>query len=482
VSQIVLARVLGPELFGLFGYAFLTITSLALVVEMGLQSALVQIPILDNDIVATACGRLLLAGVAAALGVYLLSDAIALHVFSAPQAAPVLRAMAPALIVGGLIAVATAILSREIEFKVIQLSGLVSYVFGYLIVGVSAALYGLGVWSLVIAWHVQTITTCVAMFYLAPRSLAPGNPLRRLDIARFGTIVMATNMVNWVIDNGPHVAIGRWLGPSLLGQYTVANNLVKAPADHLVRNLQAVLFPLAARAQDNDTGLRRAYLTVISGVSVVSFPIFAFVALMSHAIVVALFGSTWVTAAEVLVPLSLAMIGHAAEALCGPILGGRGEPRVELRIKVVTLVVMLTALSLTVFWSLAAVAWGVALVYLFRWIWMNAAVMKRLGVSFRDFGMAMRGPTALAIVCWAVTTGMDAMLSNRVAVVPPFWLLLMAAGYCFLAILVALLAVPHVVLGPWLLALVNRLMKQRPAIARIPGLRRLSVLAERFGA
>ena len=331
ISQIVLARLLGPEPFGLFGYAFLTVTLLALVVEMGLQNALMQVPQLDDPVVATAVGRLLLVSAIAATAVFALADMVAVHIFANAAAAPVLRAMAPTLVIGATSAAANAMLARDLEFKVIQLAALGSYVVGYLIVGITAALMGLGVWSLVLAWHVQTVLACAFMVTRSPRPLKPANPLRPLPVAGFGRVVMVTNMVNWVIDNGPHTAIGRWLGASSLGLYTVANNLVKVPADHLVRNLQTVLFPLAARAQGNDAGIRRAYLTVLGGVGVLSFPTFTFVALESDRVVDLLLGHKWHAAAAVLVPLSLAMVLHAVEAMCGPILGGRGEPRAELR-------------------------------------------------------------------------------------------------------------------------------------------------------
>jgi PST family polysaccharide transporter len=293
---------------------------------------------------------------------------------------------------------------------------------------------------------------------------------------------MVTNMVNWVIDNGPHVAIGRWLGPALLGQYTVANNLVKAPADHLVRNLQAVLFPLTARAQDNDAGIRRAYLTVLGGVALVSFPTFTFVALMSHPIVFLLLGSKWDAAAEVLAALSLAMVGHAVEALCGPILGGRGEPKVELRVKVVTLAMMLVVLAFTISSSVASVGWGVAFVYLFRWAWMNAAIMKRLHISVRALGTVLLGPFILAGVCVAIPAGLRASLGALSESIPPLWLFLLALGSTMVAITVLLLAIPHIVLGPYLLALLDRFIKQRPAIAHIPGLQRLAIFAARSAA
>lgn len=477
VSQIVLARLLGPEQFGLFGYALLTVTLLSLVVEMGLQNALVQAPELDQQVVAVACGRLLLAGGVVATVVFFLADVIAAQIFAAPKAASLLLAMAPTLVVGAATAAATAMLVRDIEFKVIQLAALASYVTGYLVVGIAAALMGLGVWSLVIAWHVQTITACVILVAKSPRTLLPANPLRRLRIANFGLVVMATNITNWIIDNGPHTAIGRWLGASTLGLYTVSNNLVKVPADHLVRNLQTVLHTLASRAQDNDVGLRRAYLTVLGGVGVLAFPAFTFIALMAEPVVTTLLGPKWLAATAVLVPLSLAMGLHAIEAMAGPMLSGRGQPLVELRVKIVVLGLMLAVLVVTARISVAAVGWGVAAVYLVRALWMNAAISRRLGISIADFAGAMTGPFLLAAISALVPSAIGAALGLLGIAWPAAWLLASAAIATTLVVVGATLALPLFVLGPYLLALLNGPLERRPTLAARLGMRRVASCA-----
>jgi O-antigen/teichoic acid export membrane protein len=278
------------------------------------------------------------------------------------------------------------------------------------------------------------------------------------------------------------VAIGRWLGASLLGQYTVANNLVKVPADHLVRNLQTVLFPLAARAQDNDAGLRRAYLTVLAGVGVVSFPLFTFVALMAEPIVLMLLGTHWTEAAVVLVPLSVAMIGHAIEALCGPILSGRGEPGAELRVKTATLIVMLLVLAFTATWSLSAVGWGVAGVYILRWLWMNATVMKRLQISLRAIGAALLGPSILSALCLVAVRLVEAAFAAVPQAASPAAHVVAASVVGVALIGSAVVGAPGVVLGQHLLALVDRLARQRPGFVRIPGFRRIAAFAARSSA
>jgi len=475
VSQIALARLLGPEPLGLFAYALLTVTLAGVVVDMGLQAALVQAPSLDEATTATALGRLLLAATVATGAIFLLADAMAVHFFAAPDAAPVLRGMAPTLLVGAPLAVATALHTRELDLKSIQLARLASYLLGYLVVGVGAALAGLGVWALVLAWHVQTVAACLALVAHAPRRLRPGPPLRPLPMTRFGAVVMSTNILNWSIDSAPQAAVGRWLGAAALGQYSVARNLVKAPADHLVRTLQAVLFPVASRAQDDDAGLRRTYLTVLAGVGALSFPAFTFVAVTAHPLVQVVLGPDWAVAAPVLVPLSLAMVLYALEAMCGPILDGRGEPQVELRLKGVALVATLGVVALTVSWSMAALGWGVALVGALRWVLMHGAVMQRLAIAPGAFLAVMSGPLLLGAIAITVAGAVRMAPAAETASAPA--LLLVAATGTLSALVAVLVLLPRFVLGPHLLALLHTVFTARPALAARCGLRRIATAA-----
>lgn len=478
ISQIALARMLGPETFGVFGYAVLTVSLLAVVVEMGLHSALVQAAALDDATLASACGRLLLAGAVASVAVFLGAGWIATRVLDAPEAVGVVRAMSPTLLVGALTAAATAMSARELNFRNIQVAALGSYVIGYLVVGIVAAFMGLGVWSLVIAWHVQTLLACAVLVVRSPRPLWPGHPLRRLTLDRYASVVLATHVTNWFIDNGPHVAVGRWLDAHMLGLYTMANNLVKMPADHLARNVQSVLHSLASRTQDNDTRLRRAYLTVVAGIGVAAFPTFAYVATMSDAVVGLLLGPKWAAAAAVLVPLSLAMGLHAVEAMAGPTLSGRGEPGLELRIKIVTLIVILPVLLVTARWSLVAVAWGVTGIFLARWLAMHSMVARRLHISLAQFAGAIGGPLLLGLLAWGVPSAVRAALQAAGAQPAAAWTVALTAVPTATAVVAAALTAPWLTLGPHLLAVLAGFFRKRPAWADRWALRRLALSAE----
>lgn len=473
ISQIALARLLGPEPIGLFGYALLVVGFGVLLTEMGLGSALVQIAKINSEDYATMCSRLLLAAITACLVVFFAADWIATTLFATPDAAPILRAMAPTFLISALSIPAVSMLRRELHFKALQLIQLGSYLFGYLLVGVGVAILGGGVWSLVAAWFAQLGAACLAMYLRVPKALVLGNPLRGLRLTGFGGVIMITNLVNWLVENAPHLFIGRLFGPASLGLFTVANNLVRTPANHLVINLQTVLFPLSARAQDNASGLRRAYLTALSGVGLVAFPIFTFVAIQADTVVVALLGSEWIASGAILVPLALAMIPHTLMAIAGPMLSGKGEPAVELRVQLVMAMAMVIALFLAAQWSFEAMVWALAAVFLVRCVWMTVALARRLAVHPSDLYRAFRGAVFLALLVVAAGAGGDVLMKASAVDWSALTHLVVIAALLVTVITVVLLAWPAACLDAHLASVVGRLLSGYPRLTRWPLLTRV---------
>lgn len=471
ISLVVLARLLGPEATGLFGYALLLISFAALAAEMGLGAALVQAATLSRAHLGSAVSRLLLVATVGSALLFLLAQTIAIRLFEAPEATPVLQAIAPSLIVSALSIPPAALLRRELQFRALTLIGLGSYVFGYLIVGIGVALAGGGAWSLLAAWYAQSITGCIALHFVARASLPLGNPLRLPRLAGFGAIITATNLVNWVIDNATPFVIGRSFGAAPLGAFNVSNNLVRTPANHLVTSLQAVLFPASARVQDNPDALRRAYLMALAGVGFVAIPLFGGAAVTSDLLVATLFGQQWAMAQTLLAPLALAMIPHCLMAITGPMLGGKGEPSTELAVQAATAVLLVAALFAAASHGLLTLAWVVCGVYVLRCLGMTVALTRRIDVSLGDVLGALRGGLVLAAVAMVVAAGIGQVLAAT-ALAPALQLGTVMIGI-FIACTAMLIGLPALCLDQRLTWLVSRLLGNKPFVHRIPLMRRL---------
>src|SRR5690606_20757089 len=149
-AQIALARILGPEPFGLFAVALVVIALSSLFAEVGLAYGLIQKPEVGPRDIRFAFTWQVLLGLGV-MGVVLAGAGLVAAAMDEPRAAGVLRALAPGILLGALAATPTMLLRRRMDFKWLQLAGATAYAVGYLGVGLPLALAGWRVDALVAA-------------------------------------------------------------------------------------------------------------------------------------------------------------------------------------------------------------------------------------------------------------------------------------------------------------------------------------------
>src|SRR5690606_28011111 len=171
-AQIALARLLGPEPFGLFAVALVVIALSGLFAEVGLAYGLIQKPVVGREDIRFAFTWQLLLGLLVMLVVLASAGPIARALDDA-RAAGVLRALAPGILLGALAATPTMLLRRRMQFKWLQLSGVAAYALGYLGLGLPLVLAGWQVGALVVAYLVHATVLLALAFWKAPHSLAP---------------------------------------------------------------------------------------------------------------------------------------------------------------------------------------------------------------------------------------------------------------------------------------------------------------------
>lgn len=388
--QIVLARLLGPEVFGIFAVASLVLGVGIVSIGLGLGSALVQKKQITDDDIRFTFTWSVLSGAGMVILTLLFANGIAAF-FHDPRIADVLRGLVPVFFFMSLSIVPQALLRRELTFNVIQIVDISSYLVGFLVVGVGCALLGAGVWSLVAAWITQSASSTLILFVIRRHAMSPLLHERSRGLRKFGSHVLYTNITNLVIENIDNLLVGRLLGATTLGLYSLAYTFVRTPTNHMVVTLQNVLFSASARAQDNQGGLQRAYLTVVSAIALVAIPVFAGVAVVPQTVIEGIFGQKWQAAAPVLMPLSLAMILHATMAVTGPVLSGKGAAQAEFKVQVWVALVLIIALLIAARYSVVAMAWAVCGVYALRLVGMVIMLVHHVQLPPMAFLRSLRG-------------------------------------------------------------------------------------------
>ncbi len=396
-AQIALARILGPEVIGSFGYALLLGGLLGVFIEQGLSWALIHANSVSDHETKIAFSRVMLAALLCSLVSFFFADEIA-RLMGAAEAARTLRYFSPAFLFMGLTVVAQASFRKSLRFKEIQIAQVASYLIAYPIVGVALAIAGLGVLSLVIAWVLQSALTFFILNLYAAQRLRFTNPFSPVAFGKYSRDILTINMVNWIVDNAGAVFIARLFGAAPLGLYNTTLALVRTPANHLVVNLQTVLFPTAAAAKADLVLVGRLYSTALSVVLFVAIPVFSFVAVAAPAIVSALLGAKWLAATSLLPPIALAMIPHVVSGISGSTLSGQGNQRVELASQALVLVLLIGCYLVLPLTSAVQVCWLFLLLYLIRSVFLTVVASRKMHLHYTGMLQVFGGPSLIAVI------------------------------------------------------------------------------------
>lgn len=399
LAQLALARLLGPEAFGQAAAAMIVLNLGWLLSEGGFGAALIQKADLQEADVSYALGWVLLLSGSTGLVAALAAPWIAEWLGSA-LLAPLVMASGLLIPVQAVSNIPASLMRRELDAKRSQLINLAAYLVGYLGVGVPMAWMGQGAWSLVVAFGVHSGLNLVGCYAVTRHTL---RPRLRGDAAvgRFGFQVTLTTLANWATENLDRLIINRCWGAVALGEYAAAMSLSRAPASFMTGSLQSVVFASASRLQDDPARLGRAYLALLNLVSLVSWPLFTWMALHAEVLVELLYGPAWAGTGAVLAALCMALPSVVALSLSGPLLWALGAVQRDVEIQTVTALLLFGGLWLLASWPLAVAVWVVPGIFLLRALWFHALVVRRLEVGLRSLSALIGAASLLALVAAA---------------------------------------------------------------------------------
>ena len=268
--------------------------------EVGMVPALVQREDLTESHIQVGFTLSVLWGLLLTAVIFI-SAPFAAVVFHTPEIIPIIQFLSLTFMFANFGATSQAMMQRKLEFRKLFLAEFISYVCGYIVVGVTLALLKYGVWSLAWAALVQSVSKACLLFFLSPHKL---RPIIKVEEARhllsFGVGMSLTRMANYAAQNADYLVVGRWLGATNLGLYTKSYQLMVLPVSQFSAVASFVLFPAYAEAQNDQERLRRAYFCAVFISSVVVFPAMVVMAIVAPEAIRGLFGPQWTGAVEAL--------------------------------------------------------------------------------------------------------------------------------------------------------------------------------------
>jgi len=399
--QVVLARLLGPEQYGLFAMAAIVI-SLGGFFTFGIPTGLIQKRTVTDEDVRFVNFWQLAVGAAVAIAVFLFAETAA-GFFQERRVAPVIQALSIVCLLQAAAATSGGLLNRDLDFKSIQLAGIASYLFGYGLVGIPLAMSGYGVGALVMAFITQTLL-CLAIQYGRKRHVL-GLVIWHRDayaLCSYAATVCATHINNWALMNLSRIVVGRMFPSAAVGLYAMSYNLVMQLAG-VVTGVQAPLFSASSRVEHDVARLRTVFLTMLAATALLAAPIFAGIAAAPQTITLALYGYEWAESAPLLRAFALAMPFFIGTAMGTPMLWTSGRTTQEFKFQFPIAFALAAAAYVAAQHSLAAVAWAVLGIFVLRFIVITTAACIALGLRVRHIANAFRAGVAVtALVAGAI--------------------------------------------------------------------------------
>lgn len=360
LTFIVLAHLLGPRSFGIVAFASVAIAFLNTFVALGLAQAIVQIPTLEKRHLDTAFWVSNGLGLLLAVAVVASSWPLA-RLFHVPAAAPVLQVLSLGFLFTALASCPTAILQRRMAFRSIALRFTVGSLVGA-VAGIGLALLGAGVWSLVAQTLCTSATGLVVLWSAA--GWRPGLAVDRATFSElfgFSRNVVGMGVAGFVLGRTDDFFIGAFLGPALLGIYSVAYRLLVVLMEATISTVEAVALPTFSRLQGDRARLRRAYFSATRISAVVALPVFFFILAAAPEVIHVFFGSRWERSIPVMRVLAIVGVANTLTNFNATLLMSLGKPGRALRFMTIASVANVIGIAIAVHWGIVAVAAAVVL-------------------------------------------------------------------------------------------------------------------------
>jgi O-antigen/teichoic acid export membrane protein len=355
IFGIILARLLTPREYGLAAMA-LVFSSLVLVVsDLGLGAALVQRPTITEPDRSTVFWTSVFIGLGlTALG-FLLSGAVA-SLFGEPSVQPMFAVLSVTFLIMALGRAQAALFQREMNFRAISIRGITATLVGGS-VGVAAAAMGFGAWSL-IAQHITIAAASTVLLWTFspwwPQLTFSRKSLR--DLGGFSLNVSGARIVEYLNASSDKLLIGKFLGSSALGIYSIAYNIVLIPLTGLLVAVRDTLFPALSRIQDDRNRLAAGWLRSTRLLAAISMPAMLSLVVVAPDFVVVVLGEQWEQAVPILQILALAGIVQSISAVAGTVLTAVDRTHVLLRFSLVEVAFVVIGIGVGLRWGIIGVA------------------------------------------------------------------------------------------------------------------------------
>lgn len=302
--QIILARLLTPEDFGILAILLVFINLAQVLVQGGFNIALVQKKDTDNLDFSSVFYLSLFISIISYLLLYSFAPFIA-NWYSMPKLTNFLRFLSIILIPGSLNSIQIAFIQKNMLFKVAALGSLGASILSG-IIGISSAYFGLGVLSLVYQQVSYALVYSIILWVTVKwRPVLEFSVLRLKILFLYGVRILGSNLIYALYLDLRTLIIGRVYSSASLGFYQRGEQVPRFIVYNIDHSVQSVILPTLSAFQDEPLKVKSIMKRTLKTNSYVIFPLMFGLISVSENLVKILLGEQWLSAVPYLIIFSL---------------------------------------------------------------------------------------------------------------------------------------------------------------------------------
>ena len=385
LRTIILARILAPNDFGVFGVALLVLSIVGSFSQTGYSQALIRKKEKIGPYLDTAWTINIVRGVLIAIALFFIAHPAA-SFLGAPVAGDIIRVIGLSILFQGFNNIAVLYFHKELKFQKFFKYQFVGTVVDFTVTAAAAYLLR-NVWALAIGLIAGALTRLIMSYII--ESYRPRIRFIRSQVKElfsFGKWISISGILVFFILHGDDIFVGSILGATMLGYYQMAYKISNTPATESTLVISSVTFPLYAKLQEDPDRLRQVYLRVLQVISLISFPLAGLIIVMAPEITIIFLGEQWMPIVPAVRTLVLAGFMRSIITTAIPVFKALGKPALETRWQAVRLAVIIALIySLTIRYGILGTSITIAAGSLIAGIGFCADVIRLIRCSVREF-------------------------------------------------------------------------------------------------
>ena len=374
-GSIILARLLQPEDFGLFGIALLFTGLATRFGNIGFGLALLQRDEINEDHISSlfTVNCLIFPSLAGLL--FLISPSIG-NFFGNILAGEALAILSMLFLATPFSSVARVLMQRKMDFKGPAIAETAQH-FTTVSLAIFLAWQDYGLWSLVSA---ELAGAGLSAFVLVLKSKwKPKLKYKHAamkDLFSFGVGIFLKRLLVYGSDKIDFFIIGKKLGSAPLGFYEKAFNLMNMTVKELGEKMEPVLFRAFSILQKDHSRILLGYNKVLLSFSLVSYPVFFGLAAVAPLFIPIVYGEKWLPSVIPLQIMCAAGLLRLHIKLTSTVMNAMGKVSVEVWIRAAMLLMLGAGSYIGSHWGIVGVSIAVATTNFVLWMGMTVYFMK----------------------------------------------------------------------------------------------------------